>query len=247
MQLKDASILIVDDEPALLEIYKGWFDREGCRTQTAENGAVALELTKTNHFDILISDIRMPVMDGIELARQIKKTNKYIPKIVFISGFSDLDERESFDLGVTAKLSKPMPRLSLVDVVRSCLLGREELWCDRPAGDPPQDLETVFESLLEALQKGLIAFGHGGVCVRSAFKAEVGAAIGLCLVFKQERRALAGQGIVRWTAPSEGQIGIEITYIDEENRSWVANAAERTDSISFIPRSSFATIETLAA
>lgn len=238
MELKDASILIVDDEPALLEIFKAWFDREGCRTFVAENGAAALALIKTNRFDMVLSDIRMPVMDGIELARNAKDIGSYLPKIIFLSGFSELDVREAYDLGMEAKLTKPLRRIQLLTVVRGCLMDRKQLWRNRVSGGVVQTLNIHFASLSSAMSDGMITIGRGGICVRSAFNAKVDEAIGLRLEFKNSHRPLNGEGIVRWAAPSEGQIGIEITYVDDDNRAWVAHAIERSKGASFIPRNS---------
>lgn len=238
MKLQGATVLIVDDEAGLLEILSGWFEREGCTVLTAANGALALELAAHHSIDVLISDIRMPVMDGIQLAKRIKQSGKYIAKIIFISGFTDIDERESFGLGIEAKLSKPIRRLDLVSVVRRCLLDRGELWCEPPSSDAETTLEAAFASVKAALEQDQIAFGHGGICIRSLSTAQAGETIRLSVEFTADSQTLAGQGIVRWTAQPEEQIGIEITFIDDENRAWAVDLAERHNSMSFIPRTS---------
>jgi CheY-like chemotaxis protein len=241
MELKDATVLIVDDEVVLLGIFKGWFEREGCRVLTAENGAVALNLLTTNHVDVVLSDIRMPVLDGVGLAKRLEQTNNYQTKIIFISGYSDLDKRECYGLGVEAYVPKPVRRGDLISVVKRRLMDRDELWRMPPGAGSYQTLDAAFESFLDALERGLIAFGRGGFCVRSAFVAQVDEAIKLCLEFKADRRLLVGQGVVRWRVRQEEQIGIEITYIDEANRASVVGLLERNRTASFIPRNSYAT------
>jgi CheY-like chemotaxis protein len=238
MQLKDATILVVDDEIGLLSIFKKWFEREGCRVLTAENGVEALELLKSTAVDTIISDVRMPKMDGVELAKCVKKTHKYDPKIIFISGFAEIDERECYDLGIELNLPKPVLRTTLVSAVRTCLTDRDELWRHPPSAVPQRTFKAVFESLLAAQDQGLIAFGHGGICVRSPLAVTSGEAIGLNLQFSTDYRALTGQGIVRWAVRHEEQIGIEITYVDDSNRAWIVGLAERDGVASFIPRSS---------
>jgi len=242
VQLTEATILIVDDEEGLLGIYKGWFKREGCRVLTAANGAAALELAMKNRVDVILSDIRMPVMDGVELTKRLKETKKYIPKIIFISGFTDLDERETYDLGIEAKLSKPIRRQDLVSVVRKSLMVRDELWRSPPPIAPQKTLNDVFESLAAARDNGLIAFGRGGFSIHSLLAVQAGETIELRLEFKADRHTLAGRGIVRWTARHEEQIGVEITYVDEANRAWVVGLAEGGESVSFVPRTSRATV-----
>jgi len=238
MQLKDATVLVVDDETALLMIFRRWLEREGCRVLTAENGARALDLARTNALDLVISDIRMPVLDGIELVKRLKEHTGYLPKIVFISGFSDIGERESFSLGVEALLHKPIERADFVAAARRSLMTRDELWRGPPGPVPATTLDAVFASVSAARQQGLIAFGRGGFCVRSTLVVQVDKPIGLRLAFETDHQALIGQGIVRWIAPHEAQIGVEITYVDDAQRSWVARLAERDELVAFIPRSS---------
>jgi two-component system, response regulator YesN len=72
----------------------------------------------SNHVDMVISNVRMPKMDGIELAKRLKKLARYFPKIIFISGFADIDERDCYDLGIETKLAKPIRRDTLVSAVR---------------------------------------------------------------------------------------------------------------------------------
>ncbi|MCX7364624.1 MAG: response regulator [Alphaproteobacteria bacterium] len=238
MQLSDATILLVDDEPYLLEIFRMWFERHARRVVTAENGKLALEQAAEHRPDLIVSDVRMPVMDGIEMVRRLKAAGTSSAGIVFVSGYTDLSQRDCFDLGVEAMLPKPLRRASLMATVQRCLLDGEERWRERPAEECQGTLSARFESLPAAQREGLIAFGSGGFCIRSGFAAAPGQAIGLDIAFDDGGQALKGQGIVRWLQPGEQQVGVEISYVDDENRGWVAALAARNESRSFIPRSS---------
>jgi len=121
MELKDATVLIADDEGDLLEILKRWFEREGARVVTAANGALALQQLAANRVDVVVSDVRMPVMDGIELAKRINEGGVH-PKIVFVTGFADIDQRSCVELGVTAILPKPVKRQEILGAVRQALV-----------------------------------------------------------------------------------------------------------------------------
>src|SRR5215467_4388635 len=104
MELKDATVLIVDDEPMLLEIFGEWLQEENCRVLTAGDGAAALQILGSHHVDVIVSDVRMPVMDGILLLKNINtyaglSKGNYPPKMIFISGFTDLEPREAYGLG----------------------------------------------------------------------------------------------------------------------------------------------------
>jgi len=238
MNLKDATVLIVDDEVGLLRIFKKWFEREGCHVLTTENGYDALENLKRSPIDVIISDVRMPKMDGIELAGRVKQMRRCFPRIIFLSGFAGIDERECCDLGIEFKLEKPIRHQNLVSTARTCLTGRDELWREPSGAAADTIFDRVFENLRGAQAQGLIAFGYGGICVHSGLAVHAGDRIALNLQFTADRHAIAGEGVVRWTARDEQQIGIKITYIDEPNRAWLVDLAERNETVSFIPRRS---------
>ena len=120
MDLNKATLLIADDEADLLEILRRWFEREGARVFTAGNGLAALQVLASNRVDLVVSDVRMPVMDGIELATRINAMDEP-PRIVFVTGFADIDKRGSSDLGVAAILPKPVKRQDILDAVRRML------------------------------------------------------------------------------------------------------------------------------
>ena len=80
------SILVVDDEPALLEFYYNIFKQHGYNVTCADSGEVALERLKSESFDLLFTDFIMPNMDGFQLAKEALKINPNI-KIQLISGY----------------------------------------------------------------------------------------------------------------------------------------------------------------
>ncbi len=234
MRLNDATILVVDDEPDWRAIIADWFGREGSHVLIAENGAEALDLIHTNRVDVVVSDVRMPVMDGITLLRNIKAGESYKPSVMFISGFSDIGPGEAYGLGVEAMMSKPVERKHLISAVTRVLTARDELWREAPGDNPEALLDAAFDSLATALSQGLLAFGRGGFRVHSALNLREGP-VALLLNFAADKRSVTGQGIVRWTASAEVEIGVEITYIDENNRAWIIGLTGANKSLSFIP------------
>lgn len=237
MQLRGATLLVVDDEPQYREIIIGWFAREGSLVLAADNGIHALEILEKDEVHAIITDVRMPVMDGTELVRRVKAAGKYTPAAVSISGFSDLTPREAYDLGIEAQLSKPVERKVLISSVRRSLMEREELWAEPFRSTTVPTVKFEFESLAAALRKKQILFGRGGFCVRSNVLFRETSSAGFELHFAGDGRLVSLQGIVRWNAPSEQLVGIEITRVSDQGRAWVTDLARSNESVSFIPRS----------
>lgn len=237
MVMKTVTLLLVDDEPDLLDIMSAWFEREGCRVLVAENGANALSVIRANRVDTIVSDVHMPVMDGVTMLQKLKSTNTYTPSIIFITGFYDIEPREAYDLGVQALLPKPVERRQLVSVVARILTERDDLWRKAPQEIACGVLAASFDGLAPAQQQELLAFGHGGFCIRSTVGAKEGSIVDLQLDFAAERLQVRGQGIVRWSDSTEALVGVEITYIEDNARPWILSQALLNKSLSFIPRS----------
>ncbi|WP_419029219.1 response regulator, partial [Eisenbergiella tayi] len=86
-------VLLVDDERLELNTLKNYVDwtKLGIGTvYTANNGLQALETAEFKKPDIVFTDIRMPVMDGIEFARQLREKDKRV-KIIFLTGYDEMD------------------------------------------------------------------------------------------------------------------------------------------------------------
>lgn len=235
MKLDAATILIVDDEPRLRKIFGAWFEREGCRVMLAGNGAEGLTLAQQDHVDLVISDIRMPVMDGIEMAHRLNQGRGYLPKMLFISGFGDIADRDSYDIGIIQKLQKPIRRQELIEVARRALIDKRERWSMplRPEEAPVAAL--VVDGAPESPTDRAVAFGRGGLCLRTDMPLREGSVVALSFP------ALSGGptsivAILRWVAPQEKLAGFEIRAVAPEVLEVVVAATEAPGGISYIPR-----------
>ncbi|MFI5401497.1 MAG: response regulator [Planctomycetota bacterium] len=83
-------ILCVDDEPMIREILREALEQEGHRVTEAENGKVALDKIHSGDYDLIVTDVKMPVMDGFTLMKNLGDVTEQIP-VVVITSFGDID------------------------------------------------------------------------------------------------------------------------------------------------------------
>jgi len=239
MELKYATVLVVDDEPMLLDIFREWLVEENCRVLTAGDGAAALQILRDQHVDVIVSDVRMPVMDGIVLLKNLttysgELQDIYAPKMIFVSGFTDLEPRDAYGLGVEALMQKPIKRDRFVGAVRRTLRAREETWAE-PSKSEGLQLHVSLPSASDAIEQGRIAFGRGGFCVRCTSPISEGP-IRFDLEFEGEKVSFAGNGLIRWADPDQNLIGVEISNLDAPGRRWAIHLINANAGSSYIPR-----------
>ncbi len=112
------SILIVEDEIDLLEIFEENLVSEGCLVQKAKNGKEAIKLAEENKFDFILSDIRMPELDGTDFLKYLTTNFKSIPKFIFLSGQSNFTDDELRSMGASDILHKPFNLNQLIEVIK---------------------------------------------------------------------------------------------------------------------------------
>ncbi len=106
--MMEKKILIVDDEFNSRTLLAQLFQEDGYSADTAENGKTALEALKSTPVDILITDIRMPVMDGIELFHRVKEIYPHMPVILFTAYGTIEAAVNALKEGVFHYLEKPV-------------------------------------------------------------------------------------------------------------------------------------------
>ncbi|HYA89961.1 MAG TPA: sigma-54 dependent transcriptional regulator [Thermodesulfobacteriota bacterium] len=121
MNSQGVGILVVDDEFSVRDSLYNWFRNEGYRTDTAESGAEALKKLQDSLWDIVLLDIKMPGMDGMELQKHIKKIDNTII-VIIITAYATVDTAvEAMKEGAFDYLSKPIDPDKLSILIRNAV------------------------------------------------------------------------------------------------------------------------------
>lgn len=142
-------VLLVDDEPDIVELLKYNLEREGYQVQTALNGRDALKSAKTNKPDLIVLDIMMPGMDGVEVCAQLRQLPEFKHTLItFLTARNeDYSQIAGFDAGADDYITKPVRPKVFVSKVKALL---KRSGSDRPEGQIMEsngikiDLEKVM-------------------------------------------------------------------------------------------------------
>jgi two-component system alkaline phosphatase synthesis response regulator PhoP len=175
-RVSTAKILVIDDEPSLLDLVTGYLRKEGYEAQTAMDGPSGLKAARVFKPDLIVLDIMLPGMDGIELLTQLRReSDVYV--IMLTAKSEETDKVVSLSVGADDYLTKPFSPRELVARIKAALrrlsmggslaeaatlafrhiridAGRRMVWVD----DKPVELTEVEFDLLKTLaeHRGLV-------------------------------------------------------------------------------------------
>lgn len=145
-------ILVVDDDPHIREVVRFALEQAHYEVCEAPHGAAALTFLSQNSVDLVVLDVMMPELDGIETCRRLRATSA-VPVLMLSSRDDEFDRVLGLEMGADDYISKPFSPRELVARVKANL---RRLALDRPATDPPAEIR------------------HGRVCLDpEAFEARV--------------------------------------------------------------------------
>ena len=117
------NILVVDDEPSWLKVLRYFLENKGYAVKTVSSGPEALQALQSYHPDIILSDVRMPEMNGFDLLDTIRKTPSVsTTPVIFFSAIDDYDARKTAkDLGAADYIVKPFDQEEVASVLHKHL------------------------------------------------------------------------------------------------------------------------------
>lgn len=114
------TILIIEDEQALLRILQSYLEREGYAVLTASRGDTGYDLSLTEKVDLILLDLNLPGMDGMDVAREVLK-EKDIPIIMVTARVEELDKLSGLEIGADDYITKPFSPREVVARVKTVL------------------------------------------------------------------------------------------------------------------------------
>jgi CheY-like chemotaxis protein len=118
-----ARVLVVDDTPVNLRVCRLILERQGHAVETETNPTTVIAQLEAHRPDLLITDLMMPVLDGIELTRQIRSVPSLqsLPIIMLTARGEESDQDRAMEVGVTLFLTKPVSSGALTSAVETVL------------------------------------------------------------------------------------------------------------------------------
>ena len=124
-----AKVLIVEDDETLLSVLKYSFTKEGYTVLTAEDGVKALDVARSGQPDLIVLDIMLPKLDGVEVCRTLRKEMS-VPILMLTARVEEIDKIVGLELGADDYVTKPFGMRELLARVKALLRRVRELALD---------------------------------------------------------------------------------------------------------------------
>jgi DNA-binding response OmpR family regulator len=128
------TVLVVDDEPKIVDVVREYLEHAGFSVRTAGDGPAALERARALAPDLVVLDLGLPGLDGLDVARQLRRSSR-VPVIILTARGDEVDRIIGLELGADDYLVKPFSPRELVARVRAVLRRVDER--DRTTEDEP--------------------------------------------------------------------------------------------------------------
>ncbi len=157
------TILVVDDEEVIRDTLRIHLEKEGYRVVTSENGLDALEALKEDEVSLVITDIKMPKLDGFGVLEHARKNYGYVP-VVMLTGYIDVELAvDAMKMGSFHYLTKPVRKKELIATVEDAL----------KKTDSERELESFHVSQLYILADGGLVIYHKDIDSVSTFDSDI--------------------------------------------------------------------------
>ena len=119
-------IMIIEDDEAMRSLLEDFFEEEGFETDSASNGADALRILSKDPLDLIVTDIRMPGLTGLDILPRLRRLKPETPIIVMTAFGSEDVRRRSLERGATTYLEKPIHLSQLRTLIHEMISEKEK-------------------------------------------------------------------------------------------------------------------------
>ena len=127
------AILIIEDDADIAELVRMHLDGMNCRVDIAASGATGLERFARKNYDLVVLDLMLPGMDGLEVCREMRKAARYVPILMLTAKSTELDKVLGLEMGADDYLTKPFSVPELLARIKALL--RRSAALSHPAED----------------------------------------------------------------------------------------------------------------
>ncbi len=165
-QLRGAHVLLVEDNELNQQVAREFLTKGGLTVSVAQNGQEAVDQVRQQHFDAVLMDMHMPVMDGLEATRQIRALpdGGTVPIIAMTAAAMEMDKVSCAAAGMNAHIAKPIEPQALADTLLQWIQPRNDL--DQGADLPNPALQPLDSQALAQLAQALPQVDVGSALVR---------------------------------------------------------------------------------
>lgn len=237
-------VLIVDDEPDICEIMAFDIEDAGYEVVIAHSAKEALHVVESRPTDVVVSDICMPGVSGVEFLEWVKERGMIKPVVIFVSAHSQIDLEDIYAKGAEGLFSKPIKPYLLLDALQSILTPGESKWQENNVRSAAPQVELLATSDKQAEKMKILHVGRGGafIALPSDMLPAVGTSVKFRLPFAEKGfDYLEGNGIVRWSRRSPTDkyptgVGIEFRNLSEVCRNKLLQWIDMVNMKAFIPK-----------
>ena len=148
-------ILLVDDETSIVQLARLYLDREGYRVHAASDGLKALDAIHTLHPDLIVLDVMLPGMDGLEVCRRLRAEKNPVAIIMLTARDEDIDKILGLELGADDYMTKPFNPRELVARVKAILRRSERI-----AAGPPEATIQLGDLVIDPARREVTCQGQ---------------------------------------------------------------------------------------
>lgn len=217
---KTIKLLVVDDEPELADLVARNLELRGYQAMAVNTVADAVMALDQSDYDAVLSDVRMPVADGMELIATICNEARPQLNVFLMSAYTDITRANILDHGAMDIFAKPL-NFKLIDAtIRFFAVPIEQRYQSTQSAPANNILEARFNSLPEAESTNAFELGRGGFFLNTkAEDLKPGSELPFNISFANGSRTFSGSGKVVWTrseprAPFLAGYGIAFTSLD---------------------------------